>query len=368
MTRNLSAAPIPIDHALTMDAKDAQYRHVALTGRFDNSKGAFVYTTAKDGAPVYHVVTPFALDDAACFWLIADWCRSYCAIPTRAAGELDGNRTIAGIWRTPDAPGPFTPAPDLAHRVWYSRDLKSIAQADGIVSAEHRSSSKPMPRQTQAAGRKAGRPSSICRTIICNMRSRGLRSRPVSCSLSRLSSRTGTAGNSAINRCVTSVRAGNAAANFRRGAACGFGKRRGTFLPEAWPQIGAGEIASFASAPYAEVAYRILSRFVGARFSGGELKGDVDAAYASFEPLDTRLWSRSLPICFCSNSFTDRHSRSKTSRCRCWVASSPAHLAKRGDKADGVVAATSGDTGSAAMPRSAASRTSKYSSSIQKAG
>jgi surfeit locus 1 family protein len=136
MTRNLSAAPIPIDRALTMDAKSAQYRHVSLTGRFDNAKEAYVYTTAKDGAPVYHVVTPFTLDDGRVFLVDRGLVPLVLRDPRmRPAGELDGNRTIAGIWRTPDAPGPFTPAPDLAHRIWYSRDLKSIARADGVVSA-----------------------------------------------------------------------------------------------------------------------------------------------------------------------------------------------------------------------------------------
>ena len=136
MTRNMSAAPVPIGHALTMDAKDAQYRHVALTGRFYNSKEAYVYTTAKDGAPVYHVITPFVLDDGRVFLVDRGLIPLLLRSPaTRQAGELEGERSIGGIWRTPDAPGPFTPAPDLAHRTWYSRDLKGIAKADGIVPA-----------------------------------------------------------------------------------------------------------------------------------------------------------------------------------------------------------------------------------------
>jgi surfeit locus 1 family protein len=136
MTQSLGAAPLPIDRAIAMGAKEAQYRHVSLTGRFDNSKEAYVYTTAKDGAPVYHVITPFLLDDGRVF--LVD--RGLIPLPlrspaTRQAGELEGERSIGGVWRTPDAPGPFTPAPDLAHRTWYSRDLKGIAKADGVVAA-----------------------------------------------------------------------------------------------------------------------------------------------------------------------------------------------------------------------------------------
>ena len=33
-------------------------------------------------------------------------------------------------------PGLFTPAPDVAHHVWYSRDLKGIAAADHIALSD----------------------------------------------------------------------------------------------------------------------------------------------------------------------------------------------------------------------------------------
>lgn len=137
ITRNMSAPPLPIDRAMgIVDILHNEYRHVSLTGRFDNSKEAYIYTTARNGAPVYHVVTPFVLDDGRVF--LVD--RGLIPLPlrepaTRQAGELEGERSIGGIWRTPDAPGPFTPAPDLTHRTWYSRDLKSIAQADGVAAA-----------------------------------------------------------------------------------------------------------------------------------------------------------------------------------------------------------------------------------------
>ena len=42
---------------------------------------------------------------------------------------------MVGVWRVPDAPGWFTPAPDRAHRIWYSRDVASIARADGVKPA-----------------------------------------------------------------------------------------------------------------------------------------------------------------------------------------------------------------------------------------
>ena len=38
-------------------------------------------------------------------------------------------RVMIGVWRRPDAPGPFTPPPDTAHRIWYSRDVTAMAAA-----------------------------------------------------------------------------------------------------------------------------------------------------------------------------------------------------------------------------------------------
>jgi len=40
-----------------------------------------------------------------------------------------------GVWREPDPPGPFTPAPNLAKRLWFSRDVRAIAATDHLVLA-----------------------------------------------------------------------------------------------------------------------------------------------------------------------------------------------------------------------------------------
>jgi surfeit locus 1 family protein len=45
---------------------------------------------------------------------------------------VTGETRVVGVWRAPDRPGFFTPAPDLAHRIWYGRDLAGIARAEGI--------------------------------------------------------------------------------------------------------------------------------------------------------------------------------------------------------------------------------------------
>jgi surfeit locus 1 family protein len=134
---HMTAAPATLDQIIAMPADEAQYRRVTLHGHFDHAKEAYVFTTDASGAPVYHVLTPFLTDDGKT--LVVD--RG--AVPkekldpaTRAAGDTSGEVAVTGIWRAPDAPGLFTPPPDLTHRVWYARDLAGIAAADHITLSQ----------------------------------------------------------------------------------------------------------------------------------------------------------------------------------------------------------------------------------------
>jgi surfeit locus 1 family protein len=130
----IHAPPVPLEAALKM-GPGAQYRHVILNGRFLNAKEAYVYTTGPDGEPVYHVLVPFETDEGVA--LIVD---RGLVPPERIApgahSELEGERRVVGVWRTPDPPGLFTPAPDFAHRIWYSRDVSSVASASGVRLGE----------------------------------------------------------------------------------------------------------------------------------------------------------------------------------------------------------------------------------------
>lgn len=134
VSRSLTLPPVSLDAALAM-GKAAEYRHVALDGRFENAKEAYVFATGPHGAPVYHVLVPFVTDGRT---LMVD--RGIVPVErrdprTRTAGLLHGERRLVGVWRTPDAPGLFTPAPDPARRVWYSRDVTAIAAADHVALA-----------------------------------------------------------------------------------------------------------------------------------------------------------------------------------------------------------------------------------------
>jgi surfeit locus 1 family protein len=130
---HMTAAPVSLDRVMAMTAEQAQYRHVTVTGRFDHAREAYVFTTDAQGEAVYHVLTPLRTGDGR--WLMVD--RG--SVPparlnpaSRAAANGAGETQVTGVWRKPDAPGLFTPAPDLKRRIWYARDLESIAAADHL--------------------------------------------------------------------------------------------------------------------------------------------------------------------------------------------------------------------------------------------
>jgi surfeit locus 1 family protein len=138
MDRKMHAAPVTVDGAGAAFTWVPQndYARVALNGRFDNSKESYVFTTGLGGMPVYHVLTPFTTDAGHTYLVDRGMVPIDKRDPaSRPQGQVEGQTHIIGIWRTPDGPGLFTPAPDLAHRVWYARDVEAIAASDHVSLA-----------------------------------------------------------------------------------------------------------------------------------------------------------------------------------------------------------------------------------------
>lgn len=156
MTRNMAAAPIGLNAALMLGDR-AQYRPVSVAGRFENDKEAYLFTTGPDGAPVYHVLAPLLLQDGRVMMIDRGYVPVALRDPAlRPGSEPRGLAHVVGVWRTPDRPGPFTPAPDLAHRIWFARDLSGIAKAEklklaasAILEATITTSSGPWPQSGQ---------------------------------------------------------------------------------------------------------------------------------------------------------------------------------------------------------------------------
>jgi surfeit locus 1 family protein len=133
---HLADAPVSLDQVLRLPADQAQYRPVTLHGRFDHDKEAYVFTTDAAGDAVYHVLTPFTVDDGRVLMVDRGMVPANRLSPaSRAAGNIRGRTSVTGVWRVPDAPGFFTPPADTAGRIWYSRDLKAIAAADHVTLA-----------------------------------------------------------------------------------------------------------------------------------------------------------------------------------------------------------------------------------------
>ena len=120
----------------------------------------------------------------------------------------------------------------------------------------------------------------------------------------------------------------------------------GLYLPAAWPQVSPAAQAAFAGAPYTEVARQILSLFAGGSFTPGEIAADVRAAYATFE--DSAPLVEIGPNLYLLELFHGPTLAFKDIALQVLGRMFARALAKRGGRAT-IVAATSGDTGSAAI-------------------
>ena len=137
-------------------------------------------------------------------------------------------------------------------------------------------------------------------------------------------------------------------ANFADVLLAGLAPDGGLYLPESWPVIPAAEIASFKGKRYQDVAFAVLSRFTGNAFSADELKAEIEAAYATFNvpaiaPLSDLGGDAHLLELFHGPTFAFKDVALQILG-RLFASA----LKKRGGRAT-IVAATSGDTGSAAI-------------------
>ena len=134
VNRSLVLPPVLLDEALAMGPA-AQYHRVLLDGWFLNDKESYVYAGGPGGEPVYHVLTPFETRDERVLMVDRGIVPAGLIDPAKRARGQIGERVMIGVWRIPDAPGLFTPPPDAAHRIWYSRDVAAMAAAAQVKLA-----------------------------------------------------------------------------------------------------------------------------------------------------------------------------------------------------------------------------------------
>ena len=138
------------------------------------------------------------------------------------------------------------------------------------------------------------------------------------------------------------------AVSFLDAVVAGLAPDGGLYVPEAWPQLSAAEIAGFAGRPYAEVAADIVGRFAGDD-PGRETLAEICAdAYASFNHAAVAPLKQLAPGRFLLELFHGPTLAFKDIALQL-LAGLYDHALKRQGRRLTIVCATSGDTGGAAV-------------------
>lgn len=128
----------------------------------------------------------------------------------------------------------------------------------------------------------------------------------------------------------------------------GLARDGGLYVPETWPQITPEEIHNFGNRPYEDVAFAIISRFVGDEIPADDLMAMIKAAYKSFtHPSRTPLVELE-PGHFLLELWHGPTLAFKDVAMQFLARVMDHVLGQRGTRAT-IVGATSGDTGSAAI-------------------
>ena len=122
----------------------------------------------------------------------------------------------------------------------------------------------------------------------------------------------------------------------------------GLYVPHNWPSFSSEEIRAMRGMPYADVALKILTPFVGTDISPSDLKAMVDAAYGSFRHPAVAPLVQIGPSHFVLELFHGPTLAFKDVAMQLLSRLMDHVLAKRGSNAT-IIGATSGDTGGAAI-------------------
>ena len=130
----MKAPPVPLADAIGEGADAAEWHHVQVMGHFLHDKETYIFAQGLMGAVGVHIVTPLAEDDGETVLIDRGFVPEALHDPkTRAAGQVEGEVSVTGVLRLSQAPGVFTPAPDLKTRLWFVKDVPSMAAALGVT-------------------------------------------------------------------------------------------------------------------------------------------------------------------------------------------------------------------------------------------
>jgi threonine synthase len=128
----------------------------------------------------------------------------------------------------------------------------------------------------------------------------------------------------------------------------GLAEDGGLFMPETWPQLSPDEWRALRGLPYAELSAKLMALFTGPAISEAELLVMTRAAYAGFGSAATAPLVQIEPRIFALELFHGPTLAFKDMAMQVLGRLFDHVLAKRGQRIT-IVAATSGDTGSAAI-------------------
>lgn len=128
-----NSAPEPLNQLLTAGNASAEWHHVRISGHFLHNKEQYLFAQGPMGAIGVQVVTPLAEPDGRIVLVDRGFVPDGLRDPARRAqGQIAGPVSLTGVVRLTEKPGPFTPTPDLKTRLWFVRDIPSMAKAAGV--------------------------------------------------------------------------------------------------------------------------------------------------------------------------------------------------------------------------------------------
>jgi surfeit locus 1 family protein len=130
----ISAPPVLLAEALALGPVNAEWRHVRVTGHFLHDKELYVFARGQMGAVGVDIVTPLVLEDGGTVLIDRGFVpEALHESRTRQAAQITGEVSLTGVLRLSQQPGLFTPAPNAVTRLWFVKDVPSMAKAVGVT-------------------------------------------------------------------------------------------------------------------------------------------------------------------------------------------------------------------------------------------
>ncbi|MFP3921197.1 MAG: threonine synthase [Dichotomicrobium sp.] len=136
--------------------------------------------------------------------------------------------------------------------------------------------------------------------------------------------------------------------DFEDAALTGLARDGGLYMPETWPVLSRDQITAFAGKPYGDVAAEVIAPFMGDAMTAEDLRGMLTRAYAPFRHPAAAPLVQTGPNDWILELFHGPTLAFKDFAMQVLAPIMDRALARRGDRA-AIIAATSGDTGGAAV-------------------